>query len=44
MKECNDYCEYCGDCLDCYGEDVCAISGVRHWDMPRFSEDKNGDD
>ena len=23
---CTRYCEQCGDCLDCYGEDACEHS------------------
>jgi hypothetical protein len=23
-------CEDCGDCLNCYGEDICAVSGRPH--------------
>jgi hypothetical protein len=28
-ETCTDYCETCGDCLDCYGEDPC-IDGFFH--------------
>lgn len=24
------YCPDCGDCLDCYGDEYCAISGNLH--------------
>lgn len=26
------YCPDCGDCLDCYGDEYCAISGNFHGD------------
>lgn len=25
-----DFCEECGDCLSCYAEDDCAVSGEPH--------------
>jgi len=25
-----DFCEDCGDCLVCYGEDDCAVTGEPH--------------
>ena len=28
-----DFCEDCGDCLVCYGEDDCAITGRSHRDQ-----------
>lgn len=27
---CTNFCEHCGDCLDCYAEDVCFDNGVPH--------------
>ena len=30
LHEHNRFCEDCGDCLDCYGEDVCAVTGEHH--------------
>jgi hypothetical protein len=25
--ECKTYCDRCGDCLDCYGQDACYDGG-----------------
>jgi hypothetical protein len=25
-----DFCEACGDCLYCYAEDECAVTGDHH--------------
>jgi len=27
-----NFCDDCGDCLHCYGEDTCVISGLPHRD------------
>ncbi len=24
------FCEQCGDCLRCYNEDICFLTGVKH--------------
>lgn len=31
--QCGDFCDKCGDCLRCYGEDPCAASpdGEHRW-------------
>lgn len=26
-----DFCEICGDCLHCYGEDPCTQDGGHYW-------------
>lgn len=26
-----DFCDRCGDCLDCYGSDPCANGGEHFW-------------
>ena len=34
-KECKYYCEQCGDCLECYGEDTCLFGGGNHGEQLR---------
>ncbi len=36
--DCDTYCEACGDCLDCYGEDSCYDGGGHTWPPPRDDE------
>lgn len=38
---CGEYCDVCGDCLKCYGEDPCAgVAGKDHyWVVYEDSED-----
>lgn len=33
--QCNRYCEQCGDCLDCYAEDVCEGTGKPHSEVKK---------
>ena len=35
-----DFCEYCGECLDCYPDEWCAPNGFSAYGgMPEFDED-----
>lgn len=29
--ECKTYCDRCGDCLDCFGQDACYDDGYHVW-------------
>jgi hypothetical protein len=44
MVRCGVFCERCGDCLACYGDDPCYDDGPHSWPAEAYEPDEPGED